>query len=258
MLLKEDNRDLYNTLFNPVKTYAEKKNEWESKHFKVLYPPTYCTIMEDGDVLLQSKKDFRDTNEHEECIISSTKGKERVAFVDKWLKDSLIRRYNYINFLPPPLKCNDDTFNMWNGFYMDKIECEERGDITPILEHMRIMVNRDEYSFNYFIKWCAQLIQQPGQLSGVALVFQSDHGAGKNIFVDFLGAIIGSFAGGCKTPLFGETAQVARDLFGKHSTLRMNKVLVCLNEAKGKDTYESMNLMKDFITEKTMEIEPKG
>jgi hypothetical protein len=140
MFLKEDNKDLYNKLFNPVKMYNEKKKEWEKTHFKVLYPPSFCTIMDDGYVRIQNKKSFKETYDHEECLTTTASGDKKVTFIDLWFKDSTIRRYNYINFLPPPLKCGEDTFNMWNGFHMEKVVCKERGNIDNILEHMRIMV----------------------------------------------------------------------------------------------------------------------
>ena len=46
-------------------------------------------------------------------------------------------------------------------------------------------------------------------------------------------------------------------LLGRFADTR-GKLLVCLNEAKGKDTFTVDNLLKDYITRTTCEVEKKG
>jgi len=51
---------------------------------------------------------------------------------------------------------------------------------------------------------------------------------------------------------------VANQLFGKHSSTELNKLLIVMNEAKGKDTYANTDLFKTRITDDTREVELKN
>jgi len=50
---------------------------------------------------------------------------------------------------------------------------------------------------------------------------------------------------------------VSNQLFGKHSSAEMNKLLIILNEVKGKDTYANTDLFKTRITDDKREVELK-
>ena len=51
---------------------------------------------------------------------------------------------------------------------------------------------------------------------------------------------------------------VSNQLFGKHSSAEMDKLLIVLNEVKGKDTYANADLFKTRITDDTREVELKN
>jgi hypothetical protein len=251
--LKQDNRQLYNQLFNKVKTYEEVKKTFELTHFKVIDPPCYCTIKEDGNVRIQSRKDLKESYEHlQHKSTQKSKETERYdCFIDAWFKDPTIRHYEYIDILPPPLVCPPTTFNMWRGFAVESVKVESSGNIEPALKHIDILVNHDEKGKDFFIKHLAHIIQYPGLLNGIALVFKSEQGAGKNILLEFISQIIGE-------EFYYETADPAKNLWSRFALGRKNRLLINIDETSGKDTIPVSQQLKNHITSKYFNYEKKG
>ena len=49
-----------------------------------------------------------------------------------------------------------------------------RVDLTPVLNHLRGLCGHAEAAFEYVLKWHAQIVQHPEELTGVALILRSD------------------------------------------------------------------------------------
>jgi len=176
---------------------------------------------------------------------------ERKKFLKLWLEDPTIRTYEKVDFLPYPRICSDDTFNLFTGLAGSKLRYEEEGDIEPVLLHIKKLTGNDEASFMYFMKWLADMIQNPGKLNGVAIVFKSEQGAGKNIFLDFFGnKILGK-------EYFFSTCEFER-LVGTFANGRKNKILINMDETSGKESFSLSEKIKSFITEETLKYEQKG
>lgn len=121
-----------------------------------------------------------------------------------------------------------------------------------MLKHMRVLAGNDETSFNYLVATCADIIQKPGRLSMIASVFRGKQGCGKNVFLEFFGyKVLGK-------DLAFDTAKPDQDLFARFQNGRVNKLLICVNEMKGKDTFPNADLLKAMITEPTFRYEAKG
>lgn len=245
--LKEDNFDLFVELFGFEDDYKKDKDIFEQTHFKVVKPPCYCTIKEDGKIEMQSRKDFQASYEHKQ----TTKNGKSGSFTDFWFKDPEIRLYEYIDFLPPPLTCPPTTFNMWCGFAIENIDVQSSENIEPVLNHIDILVNHDLKARDYFLKWLAHIIQYPGSLNGIAVVFKSAQGSGKNIFLEFLHKILGK-------DLYYETANPSQDLWSRFALGRKNKVLINIDETSGKDTFPFSEQLKNMITSPNYNYEQKG
>lgn len=251
-MLKEDNP----ALFSEIKSsYAFMKSEFEKTHFKVVNPVLYCQELADADLSIKKKREFIDTYDNLlACAGPSgppgkSKSAEHVPFTSLWMKDPKIRVYDRIDFLP---NCGSPTiYNLFTGFDLEKYVCKNEADVTPILNHMKIMVNHDEKSFDYFTAWLAQIIQEPNKLSGTSLVFKSKQGAGKNMFCDWFGKdILGE-------KYYYTTADI-NHLFGRFASGFKNRLLVNLDETSGKDTFLNSEKIKNRITCETMDYEKKG
>ena len=174
-------------------------------------------------------------------------------FIKDWVKDENIKAYRKIDFLPAPLECPADVYNLFSGFEvqnLDKITYSEIS-IQPILKHISYLVNHTPENFNYMLNWLANIFQTPGKTTNTAIIIKSEQGIGKNILFDFLKSIIG------EEYCIG-TADPERDCFGDFNNLLMNKILINLNETKASDTIKYIELIKSYITEKKLQIKLKG
>jgi putative DNA primase/helicase len=104
-----------------------------------------------------------------------------------WLADSQIRTYKKLVLCPPPSTLPANCFNTYNGMWAEKVEADiSFGSIEPFLRHAAVLCNNVPQHTEYLLKYLAHIVQYPGQLSNVAVVFKSIvKGVGKNTFLDF-------------------------------------------------------------------------
>ena len=236
-------------------TYEFVKNIFEKTHAKIMIPILYIELYDDNYNLRDEtslKKAYRNIY----CVkfYENKKGdtvSEKNSFINTWLDDSKIRTYRAMTFQPPPLQSNNKDLNLWRGFAIDNKESKSSANITPFIEHTKLLAGNNDKAHEYFIKWMAQLIQEPGKLTGIALIFLSEEGAGKNLFWDGFAKIIGS-------EYYFETANPEKDLFSRFSNGRKNKLLIDIDEANSKDTFANSELLKNMITSEHFNYEQKG
>lgn len=278
MMLKEDNevifQDIQNIL-NPVKKvelngysivdepdidifdgqlreYSVIKDVFEKTHFKVMRPLLYVEELENGECYMRDEAEVKKAYRNLKCIITLEEGKTKVLkFINNWIDDIKIRKFDAIDFLPPPVKCSPRTYNMWRGFDAERLEVDSSGNVEPALNHIKILVNHDKKGFDYFVKWLAQIVQQPGKVNGIAIVLKSEQGSGKNRFLDFMHYILGR-------GLYFETANPVQELWSRFSNGRKNKILINIDETSGKDTYPFSEQLKNMITSPNYNFEHKG
>lgn len=228
--------------------YDSVKMLFEKEIGKVISPS--CFIREkDGNVLILQSKDLHHIYGNKWCYLNG----ERKQFIKLWLIDENVRTYENIDFLPHPLNCPEETYNLFTGLagsklYFDKYDLTV---IAPILNHIDKLTGNDPACAEYFINWLADIVQNAGKLTGVAIVFRSLQGAGKNIFLDFIGnKILGK-------DYFFSTADPDK-LFNRFSNGFKNKLLVNMDETSGKDSFENSEKIKNLITAETVQYEQKG
>ena len=175
-----------------------------------------------------------------------------------WLNDENIRSYEKMVFIPPPTVYENVYYNTWTDFEIVRHKLPEKFDITTnpyVLRYKEFINNLFDYNqdyVNYYDAWCANIIQNPANRSCVCLVLYSlFEGVGKNMSTRTLELCIGE-----KYTFY--VSDASNQLFGKHSQAELNRLLVVLNEVKGKDTYSNTDLFKTRITDPKREIELKG
>lgn len=226
--------------------YNQLKAIFEKEFCKVLDPICYVQD-KDTDWIIKDESKLRKTFRNVYCKVDD----KLKTFIEEWLDDAYIRTYEKMDFLPPPQECPSDVLNLWKGFAIDKVNVESSGNIEPFLKHVGVLVGNTPQGKKYLLKWLAQLIQEPGQLTGIAPIFLSEEGAGKNIFWDNFAKIIGK-------QYYYETADPVKDLFGRFCNGRKHKLLIDLDEANGKDTFANSEVLKNMITSETFNYEQKG
>ena len=85
----------------------------------------------------------------------------------------------------------DYIYNSFDCFEVESLDNNLEYDeslIKPILKHLELLTNNCKKSYEYVLNYLAHLIQKPGEISGVALVFRSEkEGVGKNLmFEEFI------------------------------------------------------------------------
>ena len=180
----------------------------------------------------------------------------KIPFIDVYLKTEHSKNYKYaIEFAPPPNTVNnDEIFNLYTGLEIEKnkYKHEKNIDISPWLNHLKILCNNEDETFNYILKWLAHLIQKPGELNNIATCFKSGEGSGKNIFFNhFQKYIIGYI-------YCFETSDPENTIFSRFNSCQMNKLFTVINEATSSGCYKNCDRLKDLITAEKLNIEFKG
>jgi phage/plasmid-associated DNA primase len=196
---------------------------------------------------------------------------ETKDFISKWFKDESRRTYKKIDFIPSK-KETPDVFNTFKGLRAEAL-CEKYPEITKeyateiingvidnddykrisfLREHIMDLCGNDEKMYLYLVQWLAFIVQKRVQPQ-TALVFISKQGVGKDVFWNF----IYEFIIGKKMV---STPSKLEDVVGKFSGPTLdNKLLVHINETKGKDTFASSDEIKQLIAgQPTITVENKG
>ena len=172
-------------------------------------------------------------------------------------KNSAFRReYNNVvfeSYLSEKIKTSLN-YNLFTGFehnYRPEFQVDvER--IQPILNHIsKVWCTDNEELTHWLLCWYADLIQNPGELSGIALVIKGKPGAGKGSLCNFLGnKVVGK--------KYYSSVNEINQLLGQFNSKLMNKLLILCDEvANFGGAITNNNKLKGIITEPTQSIEMK-
>ena len=259
-MLEEDDPGLLRQIRTPKKDYKSLKLEFEVTHFKLLTPAGYVLCDEHG-LFPKSKRELLENYENLYFWApEQQEGKKKASekpklvksqFLPKWFADETIRTYRTMDFLPPPQTCPADVFNLFTGIRAATLSCESQDVcLEPVWDLHRRLCGNDANVESYSLNWLAHLVQMPGELSRVALLWQSDEGTGKGMFLNFLGnAILGS-------QYFYSTTNPA-DLFDTFAVGLKHKLLVNLNEVDPQTANKYTERLKSAITDATINYQAK-
>jgi hypothetical protein len=158
-----------------------------------------------------------------------------ISFIDKWLKDPDARTYDKVGIFVDENKCPDNVYNLWEKWEIlnyAEIDNDEEYNIKGLeyfLNHIRVLVNYDEELYIFVVIWLAQMFQYT-ETKTMELIFVSQEGSGKGLFLHFLKTIMGN------KKVF-ETTNPQRDIFGNFNPLMKDSVLVVFNEANKSNFY---------------------
>jgi hypothetical protein len=236
-------------------TYYKDKEEFEKTHLKIIHPSIYISILKNGTLEFQNETQLTSSYRHKKTIVEG----KSTNFILKWINDENIRLYNTLQFVPSNNYDSED-YNTWRGFNQENIYLPENFDVNnnmyvdmfkEFITNLLGGIENIEY-INYFIAWCANIIQNPDNRSCVCMVLYSyEEGVGKNMIIKTIEKCIGE-------KYMNYISDAGNQLFGKHSSAEMNKLLISLNEVKGKDTYTNTDIFKTRITDDKREVELKG
>ena len=223
-----------------------KARMFEVYHVKILQPPMFIRCSNRSMYMLPAHK-LTEQYEHVQ-ILKPGQPPHPVKFTDAWRARSSIKSYESFDFLPPPLPCPKTTLNTFTGLYAETLP-DAKADISLMFYQLRLLCGENELAMEYVLNWIAHRVQRPGELPRSALVFVGEQGTGKNLFWEGIGIMI------------GKDYYLLTDNFEKvmgRFNMNQNKILLVMDEVRGKDGFEYSENIKALITTPTLAWEQKG
>ena len=244
-----------------VKLYDEVKKIFEKDHFMIEHPLMYGRTYKKGRYLeygLYNKNEYRDLVKKNKYVYqeiieteNGIKYKDKDIF-DDWIRDTNIRSYKNINFVPKLTEENNiDYFNTFQGFegeFINNYTNNEKA-IEIFYKHLSLLTNHNTNSIEYLINYIADIVQNPDKLPSVAIMFKSKQGFGKDLLLDIISRFIGN-------KYLYRTANL-EEIFGSFNTSIKDKIILQLNELEGKDGFSQKEKIKNLITEEFTNINEK-
>ena len=199
-------------------------------------------------------------------------------FISLWLKDSKKRVVESIvykaysgpmgvsdafdtEFLPAlghskPVVNTFQGFNSLIGIEVDKVNSSDRTTFetwfneyfTKILLYL---CENDLECYDWVFKYFCQLIQNPNERPGKALIFVSEtQGAGKNSVLQAIARVIGLHN-------YNEAEDIREAYFSSHAVGACQKLLVTADEARATGNFDLESALKNFITSPMITINKK-
>lgn len=161
-----------------------------------------------------------------------------------WLLWEYRREHSRLTYSPgQELILPDGGLNIWPGFAVQP----KKGDIKPWNKLLGHIFDRDHAARNWFERWCAYPIQNPGAKMYSAVLFWGRQGAGKTLVAYTLGKIYGDN--------FSEVQR--QDLFSANNDWAVRKQFILVEEATGSDKREDSDKLKHLITRDRIRVNEK-
>lgn len=200
------------------------------------------------------EKGFRDFLKNKQVRYEKKDGK--IGKIDpavEFFEDDMRITYAGTQFEPDPSKADPHKFNLFNGFPVDPVP----GDWSLLRNHIRDNLiagngttpEEDEYLFNYFMTWNADIFQNPDEKKGSAPAFMGEQGVGKSKYWDWLRKALGDYA---------IKVSQKKHLVGNFNAHLDAKLLIVAEEAFWSGDKEAAGILKDRITGDTDLNEKKG
>ena len=165
---------------------------------------------------------------------------------DVWLDSPFRRSYPYGLGLYPDKDAPPGVFNTWNGFAYVPV----KGDCSLFLAHLRNVVcgGNDEH-YEWLMDWCADCVQDPGNLKGTAVVMRGKEGTGKGTFADTMGKLFGAHYVHLIDP---------SHLLGNFNAHLIDAIFVFADEITWGGNVKTQGKLKGLVTEQQLLGERKG
>jgi hypothetical protein len=232
------------------KSYVAVKTEFEKHVFKCINDSSFHEIRPPRHTVY-SRRDFITSYEHMKYSVMSNGLISEEQFITSWLEDEQARKYRYVETIFPPCEEPEDVYNLFTGLPVEHFEDsteDDESDIEFLKNHIALLCGHDVLLTQYVLNWLGHLFQFPGSKNGIAILFQSNQGMGKNLTYEILQKMMGIYAIMVDKP---ET-----DLFGNFNGLVEGKLLTLIDVFK--DGFKYSDKLKSLITGTTMDITRKG
>lgn len=236
-------------------SYETIKEKFEEDYFMILNPLLFGREYTQNEKKTYSLHNFQDFKKITEFIeyenIKLDGSKEKKNFLNEWVKDKERRSYNELEFCPV-IKEDTDSYNTFRGFDCDLPYdyIHKEHAIKSFRNHLSHLTDHEEKSLIYFESYLADIIQNPDQPPGTAILLKSPQGHGKDLLMDIISKML-NISYVCRT-------EDIKDVLGNFNTAIKDKVICVINELEGKDGWEYRDKLKGVITTEYLNINEKG
>ncbi len=166
-----------------------------------------------------------------------------------WLSHPARRQYEGVEFFPNPdgARGTPNFLNLWKGF---SVKASEKGSYAIFKDHIfNNICGSDADLFAYVFGWFAQMMQQPREKLGTALILRGQMGTGKSKLGEVFGSLIAN-----------HFLQVddGRYVTGNFNSHMANCLLLQADEAVWAGDKVAEGRLKGLITSDKQLIEAKG
>lgn len=171
-------------------------------------------------------------------------GDKKVPASSIWLHSP--NRRTYLDVVFDPSENSPDILNLYEGLSIEPAP----GRWSLFEEHVyeNICSGRKDY-FDWLIQWMAQIVQEPAQKLGTAVVIKGGKGTGKSVFAETFGYLLG--------PAF-RTLNSGDHVVSRFNSVYEHCLLLCADEAVWAGDKKAEGTLKGLITAPDIWIERKG
>ncbi len=165
-----------------------------------------------------------------------------------WIMHSKRRTYEGGLVFRPDGNVPSDTLNLWTGW---DVEPDASADCSLIFSYiLDVVAAGNKEHADYIFSWLADIIQNPAQKPGVALVLKGKKGVGKDTLAEIMKMIIGR----------QHCAHVpaTERLTGRFNSAFATVILIHVEEAIWGGQRESKGVVQSLITSPEMPLERKN
>jgi hypothetical protein len=242
--------------------YLIWRDKFERNHAKIINTSSFIKIVwEDEEeeilsgIVTFNKSQLLTSYEHEKYTITRNGKKKTKRYIQEWINDSHIRKFESCDIVPPPKTCPPRIFNLWKpSFYSHRkiTDADAEWDPTAIAmfeNHLKIICGHEPDAYDYFLNWLSHLIQKPAEKS-THICITSKQGTGKNFLFEIVKKIIGGLTLESSTP--------ERDVWGGFNGAMMGALLVILSETDKRNLFGAEGKFKALITDPKLMINQKN
>lgn len=200
----------------------------------------------DGKVHIMGLQDFSAL--HYNRTITIPNKKSRTTEADIWMGHPLRREcIRGMGFFPDEPIWYEGYVNVWRGWGVKPVE----GNWDMFKLHVReILCDGNERLYDFVLDWVADMIQDPMNPKGTAIVMHGKEGTGKGTFCEMVGAIVG------KDHYKHVTNE--RHLTGNFNSIQLDALFMFADEVIYGGSRSTAGILKSMVTEKQLVCERKG